>query len=413
MQLKSFVYVTLISAFVTQCADNDDEKKLKNEKQELVQENKNLQDALAANASQSLSEMSEKEAELARKADELNRKANELKAEQEKNQATVQSLETQVTEKSSAIITLEKAISTEKENISKANEKIRVASVDAQALKTERDALKGDLRKKEELLLSATTLEARVKLEIKEIEAKLVEKDAKIKDLDRSIKELATNNNDEKLKTLVADLEKEKAARESAEKELAGLSNSVTLTMGPFWGLYFSNSKFPLANTECRLFAYTDEKGNFTQAVVCDDGKIQWTKNRTETFDAVIDTSLDGNYGLNMKVGMPTTSSCKEGSQSGLNIGSSYTFSREATFGAAIFSAKASLDYDGSKVVLDNASIQFKSNECEDLVARYNNSSNGFNKNEMAILKEAVQVCDIVANKEVTSGCFTSKDTFN
>jgi hypothetical protein len=413
MQLSSLVYLTLISSLLTHCADNDDEKKLNKEKQQLAQENKNLQDALAANSTQSLAELSKKEDELARQTDQLTRKANELKDEQDKNQATIQGLEQQINVKNAAAATLEKAIAIEKETVAKANENIRVAGVEAKTLKDERETLKNELLKKEELLLSATTTEARIKLEIKDIEGKLSEKEAKIKDLDRSLQEMTANSNDDKLKNLTIELEKEKSERNAIETELGNFRNSMALTLNPFWGLYYSPSTLSLAGTECRIFAYADEKGNFTQAFVCDDGKMQWSNSRIQTFDAVIDTSLDGNYGLNMKVSEPTLSSCVNGQQSGLSIGRAYTFSREATFGGAIFSAKASIDYEGAKVVLDNASIKFKSNECEDLVARYNNQANGFSKDEMAILKNAVLVCDAVAGKEVKAGCFTSNDTFN
>lgn len=367
MQYRSLIYLTLISFFVTQCANNEKEKKLQKEKQLLELENEDLQ---------------------------LN-------------------LQSSITEKNHTIEALEISLQQAKDKELQSEEEIRMAKAEAAKLATERNGLKGDLFAKEELLTSATTNEARLKVEIKNIEAKLLENQSRIASLDNLIMEMTSNDNNENIRSLSAELESEKTMRATLEKELAEFKNTMAITMEPFWGLYYSPSKFPLAGTNCRILAYADDKGIFTQAIVCDDGKIQWSSSRIQAFDAKIDRSLEGNYGLNAKTSAPLGSSCKADQQSGLDIGTSYTFSREATFGGAIFSANASLDFNGSKVVLDNASIQFKSNECEDLIARSASNNTGFNADQSTILQTAVQLCTIVADPtKVAAGCFTSADDF-
>lgn len=242
-----------------------------------------------------------------------------------------------------------------------------------------------------------------------------------IRDLDERIKNLTLTDSqvviielNSKLDSTKKELAELTAAKATEDSELAQKENVILTSLAPLWGMYHSRNAFlTFDGIPCQQFVYVRDNGDSINAVVCEDGSTQWNQLKVQGFAAVNESALDGKLGFQLTSSAFETS-CKAPSlfESGLV----YAFDRGSSFGVSDLAPSLTTTMNGKPVVLDSASIDYNSNECEDLLALAESRAiNGPQQSQR--LDMMVRVCKLVmnlaeANSSMNTGCFTSPTTF-
>lgn len=362
-------------------------------------------------------------------------------------------LEQSVAEKSEVLATIEGRIAEKTVTIETLEKNIQKSEEERKALATELDAersqatsdktaLEKDLADKlaslaeaRSSLDGANAREAELKKNVEALNLDIKAKADAIVKLDEQIKAITPAgavpeinemiNKLEDTKKELAALQEAKAAadiavatlkevKEKSDLELARNSALFTNTMSPLWGMYYSRrSTLSFGDVKCHEYVYVQPKGDTIAAVVCEDGRMQWEKRGVKSFAAINDAVLDGRLGFQMKADL-LDSSCKA-NETVFKTDLSYTFDRGSRLGASELATSMSVKLNDKATVLDTASLDFTSSECEDLEAMASNGS--VTSPELkSVLNGALRVCSLAASTEADPttniGCFGKDNQF-
>lgn len=317
--------------------------------------------------------------------------------------------------------TLSLDIKAKTEEITKLGEQIKNLGPEAAAaegLRTQLNSAKKDLAnlqnaaktKEDELTKANLALKA-------EINAKLAEIGA----LNNRINELAGSNVNvsalseaqvklEGAKKDLADLQLEK---NKTDLELASSKKTLNSIMTPVFGMYYGESALSFDDKSCRQFVYVEANGRATQAVLCDDNRIQWETRDVSEFAAVGDRNLIGQIGLQMKTSV-VENSC--GSNESMFVSSAtYTFERYLSAQETSGSGTLALQLNGQPVTLVSAAEKLYTEDCEGLL-KFAENGTVLDAAMLPLLKQAAQMCNLVAGKaseaSLDAGCFTAPNIF-
>ena len=415
--------VPFILLLTIACSNEDKTKdKLRNE----IELKDRLNTGLKSELVQSQSELTESQAALTEEQKSLassNEKIQNLNAEIETKNKKIAAIDASISEKNLTITNLEKAITDgSAERAALASEKNKVASDKAKLEKDLADR-KAELAAAQASLNATAAREAELNKNIDALKADIKTKDDQIVKLDEKIKTFETAPDNSAINEMINKLEdakKELAAlkeeKAKADVELANVTGVIKGSMAPLWGMYFSRRSTELFDGQtCRVYVYVQPKGESINAIVCDDGRMQWEQRGVKSFAAVIDRNLDGDIGFTMAT-HKLDSSCKANT-SVFNTGDVLAFDRGARFGISTFATGLSVKINKQTMVLDSASLDFTSSECEDLIALHE-SGEIKSAQDKPRLDGAARVCNIVVAPVATTeadsnvGCFMANDAF-
>lgn len=338
---------------------------------------------------------------------------------------TIKNLEKTIQESESQSASLRSTLDTERKRA--ADEKSSLENDLAEkklALANAQSTLEGSSARETELKKNVDSLTVEVKTKADEI----VKLDEKIKAAEASasvpaIKELINKLEDSKKELASLKEAKEKAevglaalqgAKDKVDLELLKNSAVFSESMAPLWGMYLSRrTTLTFEQVKCREYVYVQSQGASLAAIVCEDGRMQWEKRSVRSFAAVNDLILDSSLAFQMKVSSDDAS-CKT-NESTFKTALSYSFDRGSRFGASDLATSLHVAVGQENMILDSASLDFTSNECEDLEA-LKASGTVKDSDQSAMLDGAVKVCAVAnatqADPSMSVGCFTPANGF-
>lgn len=207
----------------------------------------------------------------------------------------------------------------------------------------------------------------------------------------------------DKLRESNASLEAAKLSAEASAEERAVV---VRASVSNLWGLYYDHKEMiTIDKSKCRHFYYMEESGDSTQALICEDGHIQYTKFALKSVEAKV---KDGALTAEVRSDV-TESSCR--STPVKNFSNTQFFDRSARAGANSLNAiLLETELSAEKRSLVSTALELDSNECEGIFFRAQNTS-GLTDTQRSILNMSVRMCELVEKKisPKDTGCFESR----
>ena len=289
----------------------------------------------------------------------------------------------------------------------------------AEGLRTQLDSAKKDLANLQSAVKTKEDELTKAKLALKvEIDAKLAEIGA----LNNRINELvgasanvsALSEALVKLEGAKKDLADLQLAKNKTDLELASSKKTLNSIMNPVFGMYYSEGPgFSFDDKSCRQFVYVEANGRATQAVLCDDNRVQWETRDVSEFAAVVDRDLIGQIGMQMKTTV-AENSC--GSAQSMFVSSStYTFEKYLSAQETSGSGTLVLQFNGQPMTLASAAEKLYTEDCEGLL-KFAENDTVLDAAMLPLLKQTAQMCNLVAGKaseaSLDVGCFTAPNIF-
>lgn len=262
-------------------------------------------------------------------------------------------------------------------------------------------------------------IQTRVQRLNQELEASRVTQEQLLREkvvLEQSIADLSTGDNGAKIVELRRLLSETEFRLGEEQRNFAKLSSGIQYydsliknTIEPFAGLYINRGEpLRVGSSPCRFFVYTDNNGIITRALTCQDGRIQWERQAMRSFDSVVDDRLEGKYGFGIRADTVETS-C-QGVTSFASSSGDYNFERAARYGDAVFSVALRTEFNG-QLTLDNAAVNFISNDCDDIVSRAAGQGGNYSPEARETLDLSARFCRFVrGEKNLVETCFTSNN---
>lgn len=328
----------------------------------------------------------------------------ELEAELKASRSSAENLAAEIKKKTS--------------EITKLTGDLQKVGADAEALRPELQNAKKELvelqneAKVKEEMLAKENLELKV-----EINAKL----AQIGSLQNRIDELsATAANlsilsdvQVKLETAKKELADLQLAKSKTDLELALSNKTIHNIMSPVFGMYYNEMPMTFDGKVCRQFVYVEASGVSTQAILCDDNRVQWERRLVTEFAAAPETDFASDIGLQMKTELQANS-C--GANTSLyKSSSSLSFEKYLNLHDTTGSGTLGLMMDGKFTQLVSSSHKLYTEDCEGLL-KFAAEDKVLDSSMLPLLKQAAQVCNLVLGQASTAsldaGCFTAPNTF-
>ena len=268
--------------------------------------------------------------------------------------------------------------------------------------------LEASLSVQNEMQKSSEVLSARIKANIDEInqlneQIKVISPEARAAEGLR----LEVNSANSQLAGL-------RLAQDKTELDLALSTKTLRSIMSPVFGMYYSEADdLIFDDKKCRQFVYVEASGRTTEAILCEDNRVQWEVRSVSEFAAIEDRRLIGQVGLQMKTSVADTS-CGATTSVFASSGT-YTFEKYLSSQEVTGSGTLGLPGNGQYRTLVSSAEKLLTEDCEGLLIFAENET-VLDPSLLPLLKQAAQICKLVAAQVSTAsldaGCFTAPNIF-